>query len=212
MHLASGTIDNYLCTATTAASTVAVIFAATRLRSTVTRERLLKAALGAAIVFMAQMFDVPLFGNVAVHPIGAAFLTLLAGPELALMGMATVIAAQAFFMHDGGVAEMGANILNMGVAGVAVAAVTLRLVRGRSAGTSGLLAATALASVASVMAAVGLMSIELAFSGSPALAVFGLTVPAHAGFAAWETLTTLALAFAAVRMRAIDPVAAPSVS
>ncbi|HET6463423.1 MAG TPA: energy-coupling factor ABC transporter permease, partial [Candidatus Krumholzibacteria bacterium] len=189
-----------------------VIFAATRLRSAVTRERLIKAAIGAAVVFVAQMYDVPLFGAVKVHPIGAAFLTLLAGPELALMAMAAVIASQALFMHDGGVAEMGANILNMGVAGVAAATLTLRLVQGRIRGTSGLLMAAALASVTSVMAAVGFMSLELALSGTPALSAFGLTMPAHAGFAAWETLTTAALVLAAVRMRAIEPVAAASVS
>src|SRR5678815_2850786 len=99
MHLASGTIDNYLCTATTAVSTATVIFAATRVRSIVTRERLLKAAAGAAMVLVAQMFDVPLFGGVVVHPIGAAFLTLLAGPELALLAMTAVIASQALFMN-----------------------------------------------------------------------------------------------------------------
>ena len=41
MHLASGTLANYVCTATAAVSTASVIFAATRLRSCVTRERLL---------------------------------------------------------------------------------------------------------------------------------------------------------------------------
>lgn len=212
MHLASGTIDNYLCTATTAVSTATVIFAATRLRSSVTRERLLKAAVGAAIVFVAQMFDVPLFGGVAVHPIGAAFLTLLAGPELALMAMAAVIASQALFMHDGGIAELGANVLNMGVVGVLVAALTLKAVRPRTRGTSGLLVGAALASILSVFAAVAAMSVELALSGTPALSAFGLTLPVHAGFAAWETLTTVAFVLAAVRMRAMAPVAASSVS
>jgi cobalt/nickel transport system permease protein len=212
MHLASGTIDNYLCTATTAVSTATVIFAATRLRSSVTRERLLKAAVGAAIVFVAQMFDVPLFGSVAVHPIGATFLTLLAGPELALMAMAAVIASQALFMHDGGIAEMGANVLNMGVVGVFAAAFALKCTRSRFTGFTGLLVGAALASVLSVFAAIAAMSLELALSGTPALSAFGLTLPAHAGFAAWETLTTVALVLAAVRMRAMNPVAASSVS
>src|SRR5882672_4385293 len=103
MHLASGTLANYVCTATAAVSTATVIFAATRLRSSLTRERLLKAAIGAAVVFVAQMYDVPLFGAVKVHPIGAAFLTLLAGPELAILGMTLVIATQALFMNDGGI-------------------------------------------------------------------------------------------------------------
>jgi cobalt/nickel transport system permease protein len=212
MHLASGTIDNYLCTATAAVSTSTVIFAATRLRSSLTRERLVKAALGAAIVFAAQMWDVRLFGNVAVHPIGAAFLTLLAGPELALVAMAAVIASQALFMHDGGLAELGANVFNMGVVGVFVAALALKFARSHLTGFTGLLVGAALASVFSVFAAVAAMSFELALSGIPALSAFGLTLPAHAGFLAWEMLTTLALVLAAARMRAMNPVAASSVS
>jgi cobalt/nickel transport system permease protein len=212
MHLASGTIDNYVCTATAAVSTATVIFAATRLRSRATRALFLKAAIGAAVVFVAQMYDMPLFGAVRVHPIGAAFLALLAGPELAVLGMTAVIVAQALFMNDGGVSTMGANVLNMAVVGVCVATLALRLVRTRLPGTTGLLAAAALASVTSVMAAVAVMSLELALSGTSTLSAFGLTMPAHAGFAAWETVTTLAIVFAAVRLRAIEPVAAVPVS
>jgi len=207
MHLASGTLANYVCTATAAVSTASVIFAATRLRSAVTRERLVRAAIGATIVFLAQMYDVSLFGAVNVHPIGAAFLALLVGPELAILGMVAVIVAQALFMNDGGLAELGANVLNMGIVGVGVATLTLRLVRSRTSGSAGLLAAATVASVTSVMASVGAMSLELALSGTPALAAFGLTMPAHAGFAAWETVTTLALLMAAVRLGAIRPVA-----
>jgi cobalt/nickel transport system permease protein len=168
--------------------------------------------LGAAVVFVAQMYDVPLFGAVKVHPIGAAFLTLLAGPELALLGMTAVIVTQALFMHDGGLAELGANVLNMSVVGVCVATFALKITRSRLTGFTGLLAGTALASVLSVMAAVGCMSLELALSGTPAFAAFGLTMPAHAGFAAWEMVTTFAFVLVAIRLRVIEPVVASSVS
>ena len=211
MHLANGTLANDVCTATAAISTASVIFAATRVRSCVTRERLIKTAVGAAIVCVAQMVDVPLFGSVKVHLIGAALFTLIAGPELALLGMTAVIAVQALFMNDGGVTTLGANVLNMAVVGVGVSAFVLHVVRTRTAGTAGLLAAAALASVTSVMAAVGVMSVELALSGTPALSAFGLTMPAHAGFAAWETLSTLALVMVAARIRAIEPSRAHSV-
>jgi cobalt/nickel transport system permease protein len=205
MHLASGTLANEVCTVTAAVSTASLIFAITRLKSVATRERLFKAGIGAAIVFVAQMFDVPLFGGVNVHPIGAAFLTLLAGPELAILAMTLVVSTQALFMNDGGIAELGANVLNMGVVGVFVAMLALRITRSRLTGFNGLLAGAALASVCSIFAAVAAMSIELALSGAPALSAFGLTMPGHAGFAAWETVSTLALVMVAVQMRAIQP-------
>jgi len=124
--------------------------------------------------------------------------------------MTAVIASQALFMNDGGLATLGANVLNMGVVGVFVAAFALKCTRSRLTGFTGLLVGAALASVLSVFAAVAAMSIELALSGTPALSAFGLTMPAHAGFAAWETLTTLALVLAAMRVRAIEPVTTAS--
>ena len=204
MHLASGTLANQVCTATAAISAASVVYALSRLRSQATPQRLLRVGMGALVVFIAQMVDVPLFGSVGVHLIGAAFLTMLAGPVLALLGMATVIVIQAFALNDGGVTTLGANVLNMAVVGVGVSALALHVVRARVAGTPGILAAAALASVASVMAAVSTMSIELALSGTPALDAFGLTMPAHASFAAWETTGTLVLAMLAVRLRALD--------
>lgn len=212
MHLANGTVSNEICTVTAALSTASVLYAASRLRSGVTRSHLLKASIGAAIVFVAQMYDVPLFGSVGVHLIGAAFLTLLAGPALALLGMTTVIVIQALAWNDGGIAPLGANVLNMAVIGVVVSTLVTRMVRARLVGSAGLMVAAALASVASVLAAVSAMSIELAASGTPALSAFGLTMPAHASFAAWETLTTLALVAVAARLRVVEPVAIVSAS
>lgn len=212
MHLADGTITNDVCTLTAVLATVAVGYAARRAYATATPARLVKAAVGSGIVFLAQMWDVPLFGDVGVHLLGAAFLTLLAGPALALSGMTAVVVTQALALHDGGITALGANVLNMAVVGVCVAALALRTVRGRVGGSAGLAMAAALAGAASVLAATTAMTLELAASGTPALAAFGLTMPAHASFAAWETLTTLVLVAAAVRLRAVEPAAAVSVS
>ena len=54
------------------------------------------------------------------------------------------------------------------------------------------------------------MSVELSLSGTPALTAFGLTMPAHAGFAALELVTTLLVVLAAARVRVIPPVIASS--
>ena len=202
MHLANGTISNEICTVTAALSTGALIYAANRVRRTATRAQLAKAAIGAGIVFVAQMYDVPLFGAVKVHPIGAAFLTLLAGPALALLGMTAVLVVQALVLNDGGVTALGANVLNMAVVGVAVATLALRLSRTRS---GNVVVAAALAAVSSVLAAVFVMSIELALSGTTLATALGLTMPAHAAFAVWETLTTLVLVVAARHAGAIEP-------
>ena len=212
MHLASGTLANSVCTATAAVSAAAVVYAACRARHSATTSRVAKAAVGAGIVLLAQMWDVPVFGAVSAHLIGAVFLTLLAGPALALLGMTAVIVVQALALDDGGIAVMGANVLNMAVVGVGVAALMLRVVRRWADGTAGVYLASLVAALTSVVAAILAMAIEMVCSGASLVSVLGATMPAHAGFAAFETVATLMLVLVAVHARAINPVVEPSTS
>ena len=188
MHLADGTVANQICTVTTIASAAAIAFAVTRVRPYLNRPRLARAVLAAAVVFGAQMVDVPLFGAVGVHLIGATVLVALAGAPLALISMALILAVQALLLGDGGVAVLGANVFNMSVAAVGVSWLVMRAVRASIPGRAGIAAGVAVASAASVMAAVVAMSLELALSGAGN--AFTATMPAHAPFAAWETLIT----------------------
>jgi cobalt/nickel transport system permease protein len=202
MHLADGTLSNQICTLTALTSAAAVSYAVVRVRPWLNRANLTRAAIGAALVFGAQMVDVPLFGGVGVHLIGAALLVTLAGPPLALLAMALIIATQALFLADGGVAAMGANVMNMGVVAVGAAWVFMRATRASVGGRAGVMAGVALASAASVFAAVAAMAIELSLSGVPAGEAFALTMTAHAPFAAWETALTLGLVAIALQVRA----------
>jgi cobalt/nickel transport system permease protein len=194
MHLADGTLANQICTITTVASAAALALVASRataVREPVDRSKLTRAAVGAALVFGAQMVDVPLFGAVPVHLIGAAFLTLLAGPALALFSMTAIVVVQALALNDGGVSTLGANVFNMGVIAVAVAAASLNLTRSRLGGRAGLYVGAAFASAASVLVAVTAMALELSLSGASARDTFLVVMSAHAPFAAFETAATL---------------------
>jgi cobalt/nickel transport system permease protein len=202
MHLADGTLSNQVCTLTALGSAAAVAYAATRVRPWLNRSNLTRAAIGAAVVFGAQMVDVPLFGAVGVHLIGAALLVALAGPPLALLAMALIVTTQALFLADGGRLALGANVMNMGVVAVGVAWAFTRATRASVGGRAGIMAGVALASAASVFAAVAAMAIELSLSGVPAGEAFALTMTAHAPFAAWETAITLGLVAVALQLRA----------
>jgi cobalt/nickel transport system permease protein len=205
MHLPDGTLGNTICTVTAALSAGSVALALSRIRTHAGRRNLARAGIGAAVVFGAQMFDVPLFGGVGVHLIGAAFLTLLSGPVLALLGMTTVIVVQALVLGDGGITTLGANVFNMGVVAVGTAYAMTRVARTRRVGASALLAQIAAASAASVLAAVTAMSIELAFSGTSAQETMSVTMSAHAPFALFETVATVVLVIVAARLRAFQP-------
>jgi cobalt/nickel transport system permease protein len=206
MHLADGTLANQVCTITAVGSATAVAVAAAHARHHVSRRNVIRVALGATLVFAAQMVDVPLFGGTAVHLIGAALLVALAGPALALLAMTAVISVQALVLNDGGVTALGANVMNMGVVAVGVAWLALYAMRGARANSLPAVGAIALASVASVFAAVTAMALELAFSGTPLGDAFAITMTAHAPFAAWETLITAAFALVVLRHRAVAPV------
>ena len=212
MHLANGTLANDVCTVTAALSAASILYAGHRVRTVVSRSTIAKVAIGSAIVALGQMIDVPLFGDVSAHMIGAAFLVVLAGPALALLGMTAVIVFQALVLHDGGITALGANVFNMAVVGVATAAISIHAVRGRVPGMAGLLPGALVAGAASVLAATCAMTAELVFSGAPIGSSVALTLPAHVPFAAWETVTTLGLVLLAAYARAIRPPASTATS
>ncbi len=192
MHLADGTLANQVCTATALASATGLVYAAVRARAHATPQTLARAGVGAVVVFAAQLMNVPLFGAVPVHPVGAAFLVVLCGPALALLAMTAVLVVQALVMHDGGVTALGANVFNMGVVGVTVATLCMNAVRARIGGRAGRLLGVAFASAASMGAAVVAMAAELALSGV-SREVFTTAIAAHAPFAAFETVVTVAV-------------------
>ena len=68
----------------------------------------------AAFIFAAQMinFTIPGTGS-SGHISGALFLTILLGPYLSFLAMATILIIQAFFFADGGILALGSNLMNM---------------------------------------------------------------------------------------------------
>ena len=72
----------------------------------------LAAALG-AFVFAAQMFNVPVLPGISAHLVGGVLLAWMLGPSLGAWTMALILAVQAFVLGDGGLASLGANIVNM---------------------------------------------------------------------------------------------------
>ncbi|MGI8978045.1 MAG: energy-coupling factor ABC transporter permease [Pirellulaceae bacterium] len=72
----------------------------------------LAAGLG-LFVFAAQMFNVPVLPGISAHLVGGVLLAWMLGPSLGAWTMAFILAAQAFALGDGGLASLGANIVNM---------------------------------------------------------------------------------------------------
>ena len=116
-----------------------------------------------AFVFAAQMINFPVGLGTSGHLVGGALLAIALGPAAAATVMTAVLILQAFILQDGGVMALGANILNMAVAGVLAGYVPYRLWgRGRTRST-----AIFLAGFVSVALSASLALSELLISGVP---------------------------------------------
>ena len=71
-----------------------------------------------AFVFAAQMINFPVVPGTSNHLVGGALLAFSLGPWAASLVMTAILAIQAFVFQDGGIMALGANTLNMALAGV----------------------------------------------------------------------------------------------
>ncbi len=152
----------------------------------------------AAFVFAAQMLNFPIIGGTSGHVIGAALAAILLGPWGGILALTVVVAVQALLFQDGGLLAMGANVLNMAVIAPLVA---YGIYRGALAAAGnrrwGPIVGGFLAAGISVVASAIACAVELAVSGTSALA-FALPAMAavHALIGIGEGLITAgALAF-----------------
>jgi cobalt/nickel transport system permease protein len=116
-----------------------------------------------AFVFAAQMINFPVGLGTSGHLVGGALLAIALGPATAATVMTAVLILQAFLLQDGGVMALGANILNMAIAGVLVGYLPYRLWgRGRTRPAS-----IFMAGLVSVTLSAAMALTELLISGVP---------------------------------------------
>ena len=86
-----------------------------------------------AFVFAAQMINFPVGIGTSGHLVGGALLACTLGPAAASVVMTAILAIQALVFQDGGILALGANVINMAVAGRArrLSAVSTSGARGR---------------------------------------------------------------------------------
>ncbi|MFN3215002.1 MAG: energy-coupling factor ABC transporter permease [Acidimicrobiales bacterium] len=137
----------------------------------------------AAFVFAAQMFNFPVASGTTGHLVGGALAAILLGPWIGTLVVAVVVIVQALLFADGGISALGYNLINMAVVpafgGWAVYRLVRRVLPANSAGVVG---ATAVASLASVVLASMAFSLQWLFGASapvPFDTVFAAMVGVH---------------------------------
>jgi cobalt/nickel transport system permease protein len=70
-----------------------------------------------AFVFAAQMINFPVGPGTSGHLVGAALLAIALGPAASSVVLTSILVIQALVFQDGGVVSLGANVMNMAIAG-----------------------------------------------------------------------------------------------
>lgn len=152
-----------------------------------------------ALIFAGQLLNVPLAFESSGHLFGGVLAAVLLGIPWGMLTMALVLVVQCLMFSDGGLAALGANVLNMSLIGAGLGGWLAQILRLRGLGDP---VAAGLAATVSILAAAGVASVELALSGVASLAATmeSLFLP-HVPVAGLEGLMTAAVVGVVVRAR-----------
>ena len=194
MHIADGFLSPPVLAATAVAS-IGLVGAAAKMTPL---HKLTSPMIGASAAFVlaAQMVNFPIASSVSGHIIGGVLLAILSGWRVGILIMTAVLIIQASIFQDGGVAALGANILNLGIAGPGVGYLLFRCLRshGSAWGRRDSFAAFLGGWTASVVAAF-LAAVELWLSGQAELrSILLVMLGLHAVIGLAEGTATLLIA------------------
>jgi cobalt/nickel transport system permease protein len=145
------------------------------------------------------MINVPVLPYSSGHLVGGVLLAIALGPGLGALTMAVVLSLQAFLLGDGGLAALGANILNMALVPAGIVALGRRW---QGEQTSSLHAG--LQAMLAVLLAAALIVLEVAVGrthGEHSIAAFASQMfQSHLVIGLAEGLLTAGVIFAASRL------------
>jgi cobalt/nickel transport system permease protein len=118
MHIPDGFLAVPVWLSLDAAAVPAVSYLASRARREFEDSRVPLLGVMGAFVFAAQMINFPVGAGTSGHLVGSALLAVTLGPAAAAIVMTAILAIQALVFQDGGILALGANVLNMAIAGV----------------------------------------------------------------------------------------------
>jgi cobalt/nickel transport system permease protein len=146
----------------------------------------------AAFIYAGQMLNVPVAAGVSGHLLGALLAAALLGPWRATIVMAVVITVQCLLHADGGLTVLGANILNMGVAGTMAGYVVYRGLRAVIPAKAGLLVAGGVGAWFSVVLGAALIWAQISAAANiDTERLFAMLVGSHIAIGLLEAAITV---------------------
>ncbi|HEX2578040.1 MAG TPA: energy-coupling factor ABC transporter permease [Aquihabitans sp.] len=205
MHIPDGYVSLPVSLAGAAVAATGVTVAARRAAIAVREKVTTLPAVVAAYLLVAQLLVVPVAFGTSAHLIGTGLATVLVGPAVAIVCVATVVVLQALVFADGGVTAIGLNAVNDGLVPALVAVGVVRALAPLSrrrpdrfaavAGTAAALAALAGGLSAAAVLAVGGTDVV------PRATVVATLGGAHVVVAGIEAALTAAIVATVLRLR-----------
>ncbi|MGM0366381.1 MAG: energy-coupling factor ABC transporter permease [Actinomycetota bacterium] len=118
MHIPDGFIDLKTTVTTGAVSAGGLAWAIYGIKKYFKARVIAMMGIMSALIFALQMINFTIPGGTSGHLLGGALSAIVLGPHAGVVVMAVVLIVQAFIFMDGGVAALGANMLNMAIVGV----------------------------------------------------------------------------------------------
>jgi len=202
-HIPDGFLSPPVLAGTAALSAAALAVATRRSRRELGDREVPLAGAATAFVFAAQMFNFPIAVGTSAHLLGGVLVAVLLGPWVGMLVMLSVVLVQALVFQDGGLAALGANVLNLSVLGTGGGWLAYRgLVSTLGGSLRARIAAAATAAWGSAVVIGVAVAAELALSGAvrwvPALLVVG---GAHALVGLGEAAITATVLLPLLRAR-----------
>jgi cobalt/nickel transport system permease protein len=118
MHIPDGFLATPVWATLDVAAAPAVGYLARRAQQGLEQSKVPLLGVMGAFVFAAQMINFPVAVGTSSHLVGAALLAYTLRPAAAGMTLTAILALQALIFQDGGILALGANVINMAVAGM----------------------------------------------------------------------------------------------
>ncbi len=195
MHIPNEMLSGAICPVTAVVSSAGIITASYFALKSKEKPSVIKFASVAAVIFAFQMLNFPIQNGTSGHLLGGALASALLGTPFGILAVSMVLIIQALVFSDGGIALLGANILNMAIIGAGVSGILFSaLKKGLKNRKSKEYISLAVVSFISVVAASFACGVELAISGTAELSkVLPAMLSVHAVIALFEIVITIAL-------------------
>ena len=130
MHIPDGFIPLWQCAIYYVILIVALYFSLRWARKNLDEKMVPLMAVLAAGIFAIMSMNVPIPWGTSGHMVGGALVAIIfCAPEAAVIIFTLVLLVQGLFFGDGGLAALGANVLNMGIMGGFVGLYTFKALR-----------------------------------------------------------------------------------